>query len=30
MLAQEHYGLKVDGVCGPATWRAVSGANKYM
>jgi N-acetylmuramoyl-L-alanine amidase len=28
--AQSGYSLTVDGICGPATWRAVSGAWKYL
>lgn len=30
MLAQEGCGLKVDGICGPASWKAISGADKYL
>ena len=30
MKAQEAHGLTVDGICGPASWRAISGANKYL
>ena len=29
-LAQEKHKLAVDGICGPASWRAISGANKYL
>lgn len=30
MIAQEKHSLKVDGICGPASWKAISGANKYL
>lgn len=30
LKAQEAHGLAVDGICGPASWRAISGANKYL
>lgn len=30
LRAQESYGLKVDGICGPASWKALSGASKYL
>lgn len=30
MRAQESYGLKVDGICGPASWRALSGVDKHL
>lgn len=30
MLAQEHYGLVVDGICGPKSWTKISGADKYL
>lgn len=28
--AQEKHKLAVDGICGPASWRALSGADKYL
>jgi peptidoglycan hydrolase-like protein with peptidoglycan-binding domain len=28
--AQEAHGLTMDGVCGPESWRAISGAGKYL
>lgn len=30
LKAQEKRKLAVDGICGPASWRAISGANKYL
>ncbi|MFQ6989138.1 MAG: peptidoglycan-binding domain-containing protein [Faecalibacterium prausnitzii] len=30
LKAQEKHKLAVDGICGPASWRAISGANKYL
>lgn len=30
MKAQEAHGLTVDGICGPASWKALSGADKYL
>ena len=30
MLAQQKHGLVPDGICGPASWKAISGANKYL
>ena len=30
MRAQEAHGLTVDGICGPASWKAISGASKYL
>lgn len=30
MLAQERYGLVVDGICGPKSWTKISGADKYL
>lgn len=30
MRAQEAHGLTVDGICGPASWKALSGADKYL
>ena len=30
MIAQEKFGLTVDGICGPASWRTISGASKYL
>lgn len=30
LLAQEAHGLAVDGICGPASWKAISGASKYL
>lgn len=30
MKAQEAHGLAVDGICGPASWKAISGASKYL
>lgn len=30
MKAQEAHGLTVDGICGPASWKAISGASKYL
>ena len=30
LKAQEAHGLAVDGICGPASWRAISGASKYL
>lgn len=30
LKAQEKHKLTVDGICGPASWRAISGANKYL
>ena len=30
MRAQETHGLTVDGICGPASWKALSGADKYL
>ena len=30
MRAQQKHGLVPDGICGPASWRAISGANKYL
>lgn len=28
--AQQQYGLAVDGICGPKSWKAISGAAKYL
>jgi peptidoglycan hydrolase-like protein with peptidoglycan-binding domain len=28
--AQEAHGLEMDGICGPKSWRAISGADKYL
>lgn len=28
--AQAAHGLTVDGICGPASWKAISGAGKYL
>lgn len=30
LKAQEAHGLTVDGICGPASWKAISGASKYL
>lgn len=30
MKTQEAHGLTVDGICGPASWKALSGADKYL
>ena len=30
MRTQEAHGLTVDGICGPASWKALSGADKYL
>lgn len=30
LKAQEVHKLVVDGICGPASWRAISGADKYL
>lgn len=30
LKAQEAHGLAVDGICGPASWKAISGASKYL
>lgn len=30
LKAQEAHGLTVDGICGPASWKALSGADKYL
>lgn len=30
LKAQEKHKLAVDGICGPASWWAISGANKYL
>lgn len=30
LKAQEKHKLTVDGICGPASWRALSGADKYL
>lgn len=30
LKAQENHGIVVDGVCGPASWKALSGADKYV
>lgn len=30
LRAQESYGLKVDGICGPTSWKVISGASKYL
>ena len=30
LKAQEKHKMAVDGICGPASWRAISGANKYL
>ena len=30
LRAQESYGLKVDGICGPTSWKVLSGASKYL
>ena len=30
LKAQEKHKLAVDGICGPASWKAISGANKYL
>lgn len=30
MRAQEAHGLTADGICGPASWKALSGADKYL
>lgn len=30
MLAQQKHGLVPDGICGPASWKAISGASKYL
>lgn len=30
LKAQEAHGLAVDGICGPASWKAISGADKYL
>ena len=30
LKVQEKHKLAVDGICGPASWRAISGANKYL
>lgn len=30
LKAQEKHKLAVDGICGPASWLAISGANKYL
>lgn len=30
LKAQEAHGLDVDGICGPASWKAISGASKYL
>lgn len=30
LKAQEANGLTVDGICGPASWKAISGASKYL
>lgn len=30
LKAQEKHKLAVDGICGPASWRAISGASKYL
>ena len=30
MKAQEKHKLTVDGICGPASWKAISGADKYI
>lgn len=30
LKAQEAHGLAVDGIHGPASWQAISGANKYL
>lgn len=30
LKAQKAHGLTVDGICGPASWKAISGASKYL
>lgn len=30
LKAQEAHGLTVDGICGPVSWKAISGASKYL
>lgn len=30
LKAQEKHKLAVDGICGPASWKAISGASKYL
>ena len=30
LKAQEAHGLAVDGICGPASWKTISGASKYL
>ena len=30
LKAQEANGLTVDGICGPASWKTISGASKYL
>ena len=30
VYAQKQHGLTADGICGPASWKALSGADKYL
>ena len=30
MAAQRKHGLTPDGICGPKSWTALSGADKYL